>query len=117
METFGNNPSVSVIIPVHNGGPEFRKCLESVQASTIPPDEIIVMADGDTDKSRDLAMEFATEVLKTPTPIGPARGRNMAPRKANGDILLFIDADITIPRNAISRIVETFKGDSCLANP
>lgn len=114
METFDNNPSVSVIVPVHNGGPEFRMCLESVQASTITPDEIIVLADGDTDKSYDLALEFATEVLKTATPIGPARGRNMAARKANGDLLFFIDADIAIPRNAIKRVVEAFKEDSCL---
>src|SRR5688500_7297020 len=38
--------SVSVIVPVHNGGENFRVCLESLKESHLPPTEIIVVADG-----------------------------------------------------------------------
>ena len=47
--------TVSVIIPVHNGGDKFRRCLLSVKALRTPPDEIIVVADGDSDGSWKLA--------------------------------------------------------------
>ncbi len=41
--------SISVIIPVHNGGESFRRCLSSLEESAISPDEIIVVSDADTD--------------------------------------------------------------------
>lgn len=58
--------SVSVIVPVHNGGEKFRRCLASVKASHLPPKEIIVIADGDTDGSWQLAKDFGAQVSRFP---------------------------------------------------
>ncbi len=41
--------SISVVIPVHNGGDSFHECLSSLAESAIAPDEIIVVSDADTD--------------------------------------------------------------------
>ena len=54
----GDELAVSVIIPVYNGGPNFRKCLVSVKALLPSPAEVIVVGDGDTDGSSQLAEEF-----------------------------------------------------------
>lgn len=87
--------SVSVIIPVHSGGESFRCCLSSIVAAVPPPHEVIVVADGDTDGSWCIAQEYYTKVLRIPVCSGPAQGT------ATGDILFFVDADVTIYPNTI----------------
>lgn len=99
---------ISLIIPVYNGGPAFQGCLESLKLFLPPPDqvatEVIVVADGCTDDSARLAEEFSSTVLKTASPGGPARARNIGARQAQGEILFFIDADVTIHANTIFRL-------------
>jgi len=106
---------VSVIIPVHNGGENFRKCLSSLSVSDAHPLEIIVVADGDSDGSWRIAEDFKTEILKIPKPGGPARARNLGALKARGDILFFVDADVTLEKDAVSRVVDAFELDRDLA--
>jgi glycosyltransferase involved in cell wall biosynthesis len=101
-------PTVSVIIPVYNGGYKFRQCLESLTVATPEPDEIIVVADGESDKSWRTAEEFDLNVIKLPTQGGPARARNVGGRSARGDILFFVDADVTVPPDAILQIKTLF---------
>jgi GT2 family glycosyltransferase len=104
-------PTVSVIIPVHNGGDHFNRCLLSVKALRTPPAEVIVVADGDSDGSWKLAEEFDMQVLKRPVQGGPARARNLGAHNAKGNILFFIDADVTVPDDAIEQVVDSFQND------
>lgn len=86
--------TLSVIIPVYNGGSAFKRCLEAVQASNYPPHEIIVVDDGSTDDSAHWARELGCDVLSTGSPKrGPAFARNVGAGYASGDVLMFIDAD------------------------
>ena len=107
--------TVSVIIPVHNGGENFRACLSSLSKVQPFPDEIIVVADGESDGSWRQAEAFGARVLRFSKAGGPARARNSGARKAAGDILLFIDADVTVCRDIISRVTAAFKNDPGLA--
>jgi GT2 family glycosyltransferase len=107
--------TISVIIPVHNGGTKFQRCLSSVTGSVPSPKEIIVVADGDTDGSWRVAEELGLQVLRIPTPGGPARARNMGAHAAKGDILFFVDADVTIPKDAVSQVMTAFHQDSALS--
>jgi glycosyltransferase involved in cell wall biosynthesis len=108
-------PSVSVIVPVYNGGDNFRQCLLSLTAAEPVPAEIIVVADGDTDGSWRLAEKLGTRVLKIPGPGGPARARNLGAHHARGDLLFFVDADVTVPRDAVNQIAVTFQKEHDLA--
>lgn len=108
--------TVSVIVPVSNGGANFRRCLQSLAEACPPPAEIIVVADGDTDGSWRLAEEFGAQVIRLPSPSGgPALPRNLGARGAQGELLYFIDADVTIPSDAISQVVGAFKREPDLA--
>ena len=107
-------PTVSVIVPVYNGGDNFRRCLLSLAAASPAPKEIIVVADGDTDGSWRLAEEFGMRVLRIPETGGPARARNLGANLAGGDILFFVDADVTIPRDAVNQITDKFQQESDL---
>ncbi|MBD1804921.1 glycosyltransferase family 2 protein [Microcoleus sp. FACHB-SPT15] len=112
-----NHPQllVSVIIPVHNGGDSFRKCLSSLADAAPHPYEILVVADGESDGSWRLAEKFGAKVLKVPTCGGPARARNLGAQAAQGDILYFIDADVTICPDAISQVANAFTQEPDIA--
>lgn len=103
---------VSVIIPVHNGGEKFHKCLSAVYECTPGPDEVIVVADGDSDGSWQVAAGFNAKTLKTSLSRGPAGARNLGASNAEGDILFFVDADVTIAKDALKLVIEAFESDS-----
>ena len=101
--------TISVIIPVHNGGENFRRCLSSLAKAVPLPSEIIVVADGDTDGSWHLAEGFGAQVLRLPSPGGPARARNQGARMAWGDILFFVDADVAVCPDVIGQVAAAFR--------
>ena len=109
LRTSGDELTISVIIPVYNGGPNFRKCLMSVKALLPSPLEVIVVGDGDTDGSSQFAQEFGVNVLRFSSPGGPARARNFGASRAKGEIVFFVDADVTLPSDAIGRVAMAFK--------
>ena len=109
MEHASTDLSLSVIVPVHNGGEKFRRCLASLRDSLRQPCEIIVVADGDTDGSWQLATQFGTQVFRFPSPKGPARARNFGAARSRGELLFFVDADVVVPPHAIDMVVSTFK--------
>jgi glycosyltransferase involved in cell wall biosynthesis len=107
--------TISVIVPVKNGGAGFRKCLLALTQAMSPSNELIVVADGDTDGSWRVAEEFGAKVIRIPVSQGPARARNLGAREAQGDILFFIDADVVPHPNAILQVEATFRHDPPLA--
>jgi GT2 family glycosyltransferase len=106
---------ISVVIPVYNGGENFRRCLSSLGQSSRPPDEVIVVADGDTDGSWQVAEDFGAQVFRYESAGGPARARNRGAKVARGDILFFIDADVTVAPHTIAAVARAFQQDSDLA--
>ena len=107
--------TISVIIPVHNGGVSFRRCLTSLTEALPSASEIIVVADGDTDDSWRVAKEFGAKVLRLPTCGGPARARNLGAQAARGEILFFVDADVAICRDTIENVAIAFTREPNLA--
>jgi glycosyltransferase involved in cell wall biosynthesis len=106
---------LSVIIPVRDGGLAFRRCLQGITQASPSSTEIIVVEDGDTDGSWRVGKEYGAKVLRIPKPQGPARARNLGAQEAQGDILLFIDADVVIHPDAIRKVEATFRNDPQLA--
>ena len=99
---------ISLIVPVLNGGENFRRCLQSVSKVAEKLFEFIVIDDGSTDDSGKLAAEFGAKVITFPFPGGPARARNAGAKIAQGDILFFIDADVTLTGETIDRLITAF---------
>ncbi len=100
--------TVAVIVPVYNGGPKFRASLDSIRRAVPPPDELIVVGDGDTDGSSQYAEAAGMTVYRFPSPGGPGRARNLGASRAKSDIFFFVDADVTVPANVIGRVKEIF---------
>ena len=100
--------TVAVIVPVYNGGAKFRASLDSIRRAVPPPDELIVVGDGDTDGSSQYAEAAGISVYRFPTPGGPGRARNLGASRAKSDILFFVDADVTVLENVIRQVREIF---------
>jgi GT2 family glycosyltransferase len=109
-------PSISVIVPVYNGGAQFRRCLASLAQASPPPSTIVVVADGESDGSWQIAEDFDARVIKLPSRSGPAVARNAGVRSVRkNDILMFVDADVAISPNAIGEVASIFKDDPAVA--
>jgi GT2 family glycosyltransferase len=106
-------PTVSVVIPVHDGAALLPRCLESLQASTFPL-ECIVVDDRSSDTSASIAEAAGAVVLHARGPRGPAAARNLGAAHASGDLLVFVDADVCVRADTIGRIRLRFEMDGSL---
>ena len=87
-------PKFSVIIPVYNSAETLPRAIESVFEQTWPAHEIIVVDDGSTDSSVQVANGFAGKVRVIQQPnAGVSDARNRGAESATGDWLAFLDAD------------------------
>jgi glycosyltransferase involved in cell wall biosynthesis len=87
-------PRFSVIIPAFNAAATLARAIESVRAQTWPAHEIIVVDDGSTDATADVAARFgeAVRLIRQPNR-GVSVARNAGAAAASGDWLAFLDAD------------------------
>ena len=107
---------LSVIIPVYNGGSDFRLCLEALKKSVRTPDEIIVVDDASTDGTAELAGQYPVHVIRTGTQArGPAFARNLGVKEAGGDLLVFLDADVAVHEDTLSDIEKEFSREPEMA--
>jgi GT2 family glycosyltransferase len=108
--------NVVIIIPVHNGGAAFRRCLESVARAEPKPSSVVVGAAGNADDSWRVAEEFGVRIIRRSEAGGPAVARNVGARAVRkDDILFFVDADVTIHQNAIGQVADFFKHNPTVA--
>lgn len=99
-------PVVSVVVPVRNGSRTLGQCLESIRASAFPSDgmQIIVSDNESTDDSVAVAAACGARVI-TCAARGVAAVRNAGARQAQGEVLVFIDADHTVGPHWIGHAV------------
>jgi glycosyltransferase involved in cell wall biosynthesis len=106
-------PDVTVIIGAYEAMPYLVECLASVEAQTIDPDriEVIAVDDGSTDGTGECLEEFAARVAMPVTVIrqdnsgGPSGPRNVGLGKAAGRYVFFLDADDRLGPEALERMV------------
>ena len=110
------SPLVSVIIPVYNYDRYLGEAIESVLSQTYQHLEVIVVDDGSTDQSAEVAKSFAGRGVRyrrqVHAGIGPAR--NTGVELAQGDFLAFLDADDRWPLEKTERQLRAFESDPAL---
>lgn len=88
-----DTPLVSVLVTAYNAEPWIADTLASVEAQTYPNIEVIVVDDGSTDGSLDVARSFASVTVLHQPNAGACAARNLAFDTSTGDLIQFLDAD------------------------
>jgi len=97
---------LSVIIPALNESVHLPNLLDALNTQTCPPDEIIVADAGSKDGTVELARERGARIVQGGMP-GP--GRNAGARVAQGDVFLFLDADVLPHPDFVERALDEFR--------
>jgi glycosyltransferase involved in cell wall biosynthesis len=84
----------SVIVPVFNAAETLDACLGALSAQSVDPEcyEVIVVDDGSSDESAQIAARHGVTVVRQDH-AGPGAARNRGAQRALGELLLFTDAD------------------------
>ncbi|MDZ8188157.1 MAG: glycosyltransferase [Nostoc sp. ChiSLP02] len=86
--------SISVILPVYNGERFLVQAIENIQGQNYQPLEIIVVDDGSTDRTAEIAKEFEDNIHYIYQPNqGPSSARNRGIKSARGEAIAFLDVD------------------------
>lgn len=107
---------ISIIVPVYNGESYLNRCLDSiVLAATGYNIEIILVNDGSTDRSADIAQKYCDELpwieMLHQKNRGPSAARNTGLDSAQGKYIGFIDCDDCIATDYFSTLLSACKGN------
>jgi len=102
-------PPVSVIIPIYNAAPFLGYCLNSLVSQTYPHWQAILIDDGSTDGSRDIAQRYTRldsrfQLHSVPNG-GVSKARNLGLQYASGKYLHFLDSDDVLAPDTLERQV------------
>jgi CDP-glycerol glycerophosphotransferase len=100
---------VSVVVPVHNVEQYLEACLESLAQQTMPDLEVVMVDDGSTDESPEIATGFADRDprfrLVRQANAGLGAARNTGAAQVSGEFIAFVDSDDVVPRHAYEVLV------------
>ncbi len=85
-------PKFSIVIPVYNVERYLKRTLDSVFNQTYQDFEVIVVNDGCTDKSMNIAKKYKVKIIDNQR-VGVSEARNIGAKQAIGEYLLFLDSD------------------------
>ena len=110
----GAIPEVAIIVPARNEEASLGDCLASLTAQTGVAFEIIVVDDGSTDRTREIAQSFAEVRVISPNPLPHGwTGKNNAviagAKEAHAQWLLFTDADTVHLPDSLARTLAEAK--------
>ena len=107
--------SVSVVIPVHNAEGTLERALQSVLAQTVRPQEVIVVDDGSTDGSVEVARAFGPTVsIVQQGHLGPSAARNVGMALSRSEWVALLDADDEWNPIKLERQLSTLSSDDSI---
>lgn len=105
--------TISVIIPTYNESRHILSCLTSLGEQSLTPNEIIVVDDGSTDRTSEIVSNLKSKILNLKSLHQRHRGagsaRNLGGSYADGDILVFIDADMEFDKDFLKKLTNPIR--------
>ncbi|MEM3828271.1 MAG: glycosyltransferase family 2 protein [Conexivisphaerales archaeon] len=101
-------PLVSVIIPTYNYGHYLAEAIESALAQNYQNIEVIVVDDGSTDNTRDVASKYDVQYVFQENK-GVSVAKNNGVKISKGDFFVCLDADDKIHPNFVSKMIQPMK--------
>lgn len=111
-------PLVTIVVPAHNEEKVIQRCIEAILEIDYPKKEVIVVDDGSTDNTYQLASSYRTKGVKVIRRLeagGKSGALNTGILIAKGEIIITCDADSMIARSALRKIVSRFQDPTVTA--
>ena len=114
-----NAPSVSVLVIGHNEASVIEKCVISLHEQSLENFEVVIVSDGSTDNMVEISANlvrrgYAHRIISTDLRCGKSAAFNLCKRYSKGDILINIDCDSSLERNALERVLQPLIDDPTL---
>jgi len=107
-------PAVTVIIPARDEEANLPRLLGSLPRSELCPAQVLVVDDASSDRTAEMARQYgATVISAAPVPagwIGKTWPCQVGARRAQGEVLLFLDADVWFEPDGYAKLLDTFLG-------
>ncbi len=100
-------PRISVVVCTHNGERTIRDCLEGLLSLEYPNFEVIVVDDGSTDATAEIAREYGFRLISTENR-GLSNARNTGMEAATGEIVAYLDDDSYPDPHWLTYLAATF---------
>ena len=118
MITQDTHLTATVVVPVYNAGESLVRLLDALIQQTVVPDEVLIVDDGSTDGSGEIAQRWGREhpslklsVIQQAN-MGPASARNHGAQTGMGEVVVFIDSDCIPMRDWLEKMTAPFVDDA-----
>ena len=97
--------TISIIIPVYNAQKTLVRCLNAIYKSKYNDYEVVIVDDDSTDSSRSIARGYKCRMIKLKKRYGAATARNVGVKNSKGEILVFVDSDMTFAVDFLQSLI------------
>ncbi|MEU8803844.1 CDP-glycerol glycerophosphotransferase family protein [Spirillospora sp. NPDC048819] len=106
-------PRVGVVVPIYNVEQYLKECLASIARQSLRELDVVLVNDGSTDSSAEIARTFTDgdprfRLISQPNG-GLGNARNVGAEAVRGEYLVFVDSDDILPDHALELLVETLE--------
>lgn len=108
------NPLLSIVIPAYNEEKTIDNCIKSLFNQSYKNFELIIVDDGSKDRTTKIVKKFRKVRLVKGQHKGPGFSRNLGAKKARGDILIFVDADMAFDRDYLKYLIKPIAGQDII---
>lgn len=113
---YNKTADLTIIVPAYNEEKSIVDTLKSIKKQTVKPVRVIVVDDHSTDQTAKVAEAEGAEVLETPTNTGSKAGaQNYALTKVKTKYVMALDADTTMEKHSVEKLLEAFKEENTAA--
>lgn len=103
-------PQISIVVASYNGEKHLRSCLSSLENLDYPNYEVLLIDDGSTDSTSELAKEFPSVRYLRQDRAGLSAARNLGIQESQGNWIAFTDDDCVAPREWLKQAVSGKQG-------
>ncbi len=100
---------VSAVVPTYNDEDVIEECLESLLKQTVRFDEIIVVDNASSDKTRTIVESFPVKKIFLPKNMERCYSRNVGWKNAEGEIVAFIESDSVYDKDWVKNVLKEFE--------
>jgi len=113
------NLDLSIIVTTHDSDETLLRCINSLNSQSFPREryEIIIVDDGSTDKSVEIAKKNGSDLIIQTKPCTVSMARNLGVKESKSEFLAFTDSDCEVEENWVEVIIDTLSKVDAVSGP